>query len=76
MTFMRVMNDVFKPFIDDFVMAYLDEILICSHTWEDYIMHVKKVLDVLQREKLCVNMSKCEFGKTSLVYLGYVVEGG
>ena len=39
-------------------------------------MHVKKVLDVLKREKLCVNLSKCEFDKTSLMYLGYVVEDG
>ena len=38
--------------------------------------HVKKVLDVLQKEKLYVKMSKCEFGKTSLVYLGHIVGGG
>jgi hypothetical protein len=35
-------------------------------------MHVQKSLGVLKREKLCVNLSKCEFGNTSLVYLGYV----
>ena len=35
-----------------------------------------KVLDVLKREKLCGNMSRCEFGKTSLLYLGFVVGGG
>ena len=64
---MIVMNDVFKTFIDDFVMLHLDDIFIYNHTWKDHMMHVKKVLDVLQREKLCVNMSKCEFGKTSLV---------
>ena len=39
-------------------------------------MHVQKVLDLLQRVNLCANMSKCEFGKTSLVYLGFVVGGG
>ena len=72
---MWVMNHVFNPFIDDFVMVYLDDILIYIFNWKDHIMYVKKVLDVLKREKLCVNMSKSEFGKTSLVYLGYV-EGG
>ena len=75
-TFMRVMNDVFRPFIDDFVIVYLDDILIFSGTWEENVNHVKQVLDVLVREKLYITMSKCEFGKTSLVYLGYIVGGG
>ena len=75
-TFMRVMNDVFRPFIDDFVIVYLDDILIFSRTWEEHVKHVKHVLDILVREKLYLKMLKCEFGKTSLVYLGYIVGGG
>ena len=73
---MRVMSIVFGPLIYNFVMVYLDDILIYSHMWKDHLMHVKNVLDVLQRVNLCANMSKCEFGKTSLVYLGFVVGGG
>ena len=75
-TFMRVINDVFRPFIDDFVIVYLDDILVFSKTWEEHIVHVKKVLDVLRKEKLYVKMSKCEFAKTSLVYLGHILGGG
>ena len=75
-TFMRVMNDVFRPFIDDFLIVYLDDILVFSKTWEEHIVHVKKVLDVLRKEKLYVKMSKCEFDKTSLVYLGHIIGGG
>jgi hypothetical protein len=75
-TFMRVMNDVFKPFIDDFVIVYLDDIHIFSRTREEHVQHVRNILSVLQREKLFVKLSKCEFGKTSLVYLGYIVGGG
>jgi hypothetical protein len=75
-TFMHVMNDVFRPFIDDFVIVYLDDILVFSRTWDEHVMHVKQVLDVLKREKLYVKLSKCEFGKTSLVYLGHIVGGG
>lgn len=75
-TFMRVMNDVFRPSIDDFVIVYLDDILVFIHTWKDHAMHVGKVFALLKREKLYIKMSKCEFGKTSLVYLGYIVEGG
>jgi len=75
-TFMRVTNDVFRPFLDDFLILYLDDILIFSGTWDEHVRHVKKVLDTLQREKLYVKFSKCEFGKTTLVYLGHIVGGG
>jgi hypothetical protein len=40
------------------------------------VKHVKKVLDTFQRDKLYVKLSKCEFGKTALVYLGHIVERG
>ena len=73
---MCVMNDVFRPFLDDFVIVYLDDILIFSGTWDEHVRHVKQVLYTLQREKLYVKLSKCEFGKTALVYLGHIVGGG
>jgi hypothetical protein len=75
-TFMRVMNAVFKPFLDDFVIVYLDDILDFSGTWDEHVRHVKNVLDTLQRENLYVKMSKCEFGKTKLVYLGHIMGWG
>eukprot|EP00253_Pinus_taeda_P018627 PITA_18627 len=75
-TFMRLMNDVLRPFLDDFIIVYLDDILIFSKTWEEHLKHVKQILDVLKREKLHVKLSKCEFGKTSLNYLGHIVGGG
>jgi hypothetical protein len=75
-TFMRVMNDVLRPFLDDCVIVYLDDILIFSKSREEHVVHVKQVLDVLRKEKLFLKMSKCEFGKTSLVYLGHIVGGG
>jgi hypothetical protein len=74
--FMRVMNDVFRPYIDDFFIVYLDDVLIFSRIWEDHIMRFKTVFEFLKKEKLYVKMSKCEFGKTSLVYLGYIVGNG
>ena len=75
-TFMRIMNDVLRPFFDDFVIVYLDGILIFNKTREELLKHVKQTLDVLKREKLYVKLSKCEFGKTSLNYLGHIAGGG
>jgi hypothetical protein len=67
-TFMRVMNDVLGPFLDD--------ILIFKKSCEENVKHVKQVLDVLRKEKLFLKLSKCEFGKTSIIYLGHIVGGG
>jgi hypothetical protein len=73
---MCVMNDLLRPFLDGFVIVYLDDILIFSETWDEHVRHVNQVSDTLQREKLYVKLSKCEFGKTALVYLGHIVGGG
>ena len=59
-TFMRVMNDVFCPFIDDFFIVYLDDILVFSKSWDDHVIHVKKVFDILRKENFllrCLNVS-------------------
>ena len=45
-TFMRAMNDLFRPFIDEFVLVYLDDILVFSKSWNEHVCHVNKVLDV------------------------------
>lgn len=54
---MHVMNDVLRPFLDDFVMVYLDDILIFSKSRHENIMHVRKILDVLKTEQLYLKMS-------------------
>lgn len=75
-TFMRVMNDLFKPFLDNFVLVYLDDVIVYNKTWEEHMCHIKKVIDVLKKEKLYLKLSKCHFGKTSLIYLGHIVSNG
>lgn len=75
-TFMQLMNEVLRPFIEDFVIVYLDDILIYNKTWEDHIYHLKKVLGVLNENQIQLNGKKCELGKQSLVYLGFVVGAG
>jgi hypothetical protein len=65
-TFMRVMKDVFRIFIDDFVIIYLDDIIVFSGTWDEHVRHVKQVLDTLQREKLYVNFSNVNLARLHL----------
>ncbi|CAL2277905.1 unnamed protein product [Prunus armeniaca] len=72
-TFMRLINEVLRSYIDDFVIVYLDDILVFSPTWEEHLIHVEKVLETLRQYQLRLNMKKCEFGKSYLVYLGFIV---
>lgn len=73
---MRAINDLLKYFLDNFMLVYLNDILVYSRTWDEHVCHVKKVCDVLENENLYVKLSKCEFGKISLVYLGHIVSNG
>lgn len=72
-SFQNLINDVLRPFLDKFVIVYLDDILIFSNTEEEHTAHVHQVLERLRKNELWANASKCEFNKTEVDYLGYVV---
>lgn len=72
-TFQRLMNDVLRPYLDKFVLVYLDDILIYSKTEEEHKEHLGLVLKALREAKLYAKASKCEFGRNQLEFLGHVV---
>jgi hypothetical protein len=72
-TFMRLMNEVPREFIEKFVIVYLDDILIFNKTKVEHLKHLAIVMRNLQQEKLLINMKKSSFMKTKLIYLGFVI---
>jgi hypothetical protein len=57
-TFMRLMDDVLRPFTNSFVVVYLDDILIFNRTWEEHMQHIQQILSTLRQHKLYVNLEK------------------
>ena len=72
-TFMRFINEVLVEFIGKFLIFYLDDILIFSGSKEERLKNWDTVLNKLHQEKMMINLEKCEFMKTELIYLGFVV---
>ena len=59
--FMDIMNSVFRLFLDQFVVVFLDNILVYSKDREDHDTHLRVVLETLRKEQLYAKLSKCEF---------------
>ena len=72
-TFMDLMNRVFKPFLDRFVIVFIDDILVYSHSREEHQEHLRVVLETLRAYKLFAKFSKCEFWLSSVSFLGHVI---
>ena len=72
-TFQRLMNKVFAVEINQFILVYLDDILIFSNSVEEHWEHLRIVLERLRKAKLYGRMHKCEFLKDRVDYLGYEV---
>ena len=72
-TFMDLMHRVFRLYLDQFVIVFIDDILIYSRTPEDHERHLKIVLRTLREHKLYAKMRKCEFWMKEVKLLGHVV---
>ncbi|GBG86703.1 hypothetical protein CBR_g41767 [Chara braunii] len=72
-TFQHAMNRIFHDYLDKFIVVYLDDILIFSRTVEEHAKHLKIVLGLLRQHQYKVNLDKCEFGRTKILYLGHEI---
>ncbi|XP_019244292.1 PREDICTED: uncharacterized protein LOC109224161 [Nicotiana attenuata] len=61
--FMHLMHSVFRPYLDSFVIVFIDDILVYSRSREDHEQHLRTVLQTFREKKLYAKFSKCEFEK-------------
>ncbi|GET54019.1 hypothetical protein GLOIN_2v1765994 [Rhizophagus irregularis DAOM 181602=DAOM 197198] len=72
-SFQRLMDKVLKEYLNEFVIVYIDDIMIYSENFEDHLKHIKLVLEKLKEASLILKLKKCIFGKTEIEFLGHVV---
>ena len=71
--FIYLMLRVFQPYLDRFVVVFVDDILIYSKSEEDHEGHLRVVLQTLREHQLYAKFSKCEFWLTEVRFLGHLV---
>nr|GEX88303.1 hypothetical protein [Tanacetum cinerariifolium] len=72
--FMDIVNRVCKPYLDKFVIVFIDDILIYSKNKEDHEKHLKIILELLKNERLYAKLSKCDFWLMFVKFIGYVID--
>ncbi|XP_017416566.1 uncharacterized protein LOC108327363 [Vigna angularis] len=74
--FMDYMNCIFRPYLDKFVVVFIDDILIYSKSCEEHEEHLRMVLSVLREKELYAKLSKCEFWMKEVQFLRHIVSAG
>ncbi|GJS90880.1 putative reverse transcriptase domain-containing protein [Tanacetum coccineum] len=72
--FMDLMNRVCKPYLDKFMIVFIDDILIYSKNKQEHEEHLKLILELLKKEELYAKFSKCEFWIPKVQFLGHVID--
>ncbi|KAJ4701059.1 Retrotransposon protein, putative, Ty3-gypsy subclass [Melia azedarach] len=71
--FMDLMNRVFHPYLDRFVIVFIDDILVYSPSREEHAEHLRVVLQTLKNKQLYAKFSKCQFWLDRVAFLGHVI---
>ncbi|GJP67944.1 hypothetical protein CLOP_g24702, partial [Closterium sp. NIES-67] len=72
-TFQAEMNHILRPLLDECVVVYLDDILIYSRDMKQHVEHLRRVFEILRRERFYVKMSKSKFALEKVQFLGHMV---
>jgi hypothetical protein len=75
-TCQEVNHNILQPFLDKIYICYLDDILVYSKDKEQYVMHIKQVLEVLAKKGFRLKLSKYNFYTKEIMFLGYVITLG
>jgi hypothetical protein len=71
--FMDLMNRVFQPYLDKFVVVFIDDILVYSKSYEEHEQHLRQTLQTLRNRQLYAKLDKCDFWLKKVTFLGHVV---
>ena len=71
--FMDLMNRVFRPYVDQFVVVFIDDILVYSKDAQEHEQHLRIVLETLREKKLYAKLNKCDFWLKEVSFLGHIV---
>ena len=72
-TFMDLMNHVFRPYVDQIFMVFIDDIFVYSKDREDHDTHLRVVLETLRKEQFYAKLSKCEFWLREVSFLQHII---
>ena len=71
--FMDMMNSLFRPYLDQFIVVFIDDILVYFRDEQEHEQHLKIVLQTLREKKLYAKLSKCDFWLNEVSFLGHIV---
>ena len=71
--FIDLMNQVFQPYLDKFVVVFIDDILMYSNSFQEHEEHLRQTLQTLRDHQVYAKLSKCEFWLQRVTFLGHVI---